>query len=227
MISLIIPTYNESENILTLVNGVKESFAKNSITDFEIRVMDDDSPDGTAEKVKALNDPRVKVINRRGRPRGLAAAVIDGFKEASGDVLGVMDADLSHPPETLPRLVRAISEGNQIAVGSRYVPGGGIEDWPLKRVVVSRVACWMARPFTGVKDATSGFFLVRASALDGVRFNPLGFKIGLEVFVRSRHGGKIKEVPYVFTDRKKGFSKFNGPIIGCYLKQLFSLWHER
>ena len=107
------------------------------------------------------------------------------------------------------------------------MPQGGVKDWPLKRVIVSRVACVLARPLTPVKDATSGFFLVRKQALEGVRLSPVGFKIGLEVFARAKHQGKIKEVPYVFTDRKKGFSKFNAPIIGCYLRQLVSLWHEK
>ena len=227
MISVIVPTYNEAENIGALISRICGALQAASLDDFEILVMDDDSPDGTAARAAELKNPNVKVVNRRGRPRGLAEAVLHGFGEARGEFVGVIDADLSHPPEILPALVVSLREGNNLAIGSRYIRGGGVQDWPLKRIVVSRVACWMARPLTRVKDATSGFFFVRKSALDNVRLNPMGFKIGLEVFVRARHEGKIKEVPYVFTDRAKGMSKFNGRIIGSYLRQLVSLWNEK
>lgn len=227
MISLIIPTYNESKNIVPLIHAVQNEFKKASIYDYEILVMDDDSPDGTSDKVNALKDSRVASINRKGRPRGLSAAVIDGFKEAKGDVLGVMDADLSHPVEALPALARAIEAGENIAVGSRYIPGGGISNWPWKRRVTSRVACYLVRPITSVKDATSGFFFIRRSALEGVSLSPLGFKIGLEVFVKAKHGGKVREVPYVFTDRREGQSKFGMRVTMEYLKQVVLLAARR
>lgn len=223
MISVIVPTYNERNNILDLIRQIEEVFSGAAVPDFEIIVMDDDSPDGTASLVLESGDSRVRVVNRKDKVRGLSAAVIDGFKEATGDIIGVMDADLSHPPVLLPRLVGAVREGYNLAVGSRYVPGGGIRDWPFKRVLVSKVACWLARPVTSVKDPTSGFFFLKRAILENVPLNPLGFKIGLEVFVKSRHENKIKEVPYVFTDRKKGVSKFNLQIIVCYLQQLFYL----
>ena len=227
MISIIIPTYNERENIARLVPSVKESLGSGSVTDYEILVMDDDSPDGTAERVNEMRDPKVRAVNRRGKTRGLSAAVIDGFREARGEILGVMDADLSHPPQLVPLLIAAIFEGSNVAVGSRYVPGGGVRDWPFRRALASRVACWLARPVTLVKDATSGFFFVRRSVLENVTLNPMGFKIGLEVFVRSRHENKIKEVPYFFTDRTLGESKLNGRVVGCYLDQVFSFMKER
>ena len=222
MISIIIPTYNESKNIPGLLREIERELSASGAGSFEILVMDDDSPDGTAQVVNGLNDPVVRAVNRRGRPKGLSASVIDGFREAKGDMLGVMDADLSHPPAVLPKLIRAVQEGENLAVASRYVPGGGIRNWPLKRVIASKAACWMARPFTRVKDATSGFFVLRRSILDGVALDALGFKIGLEVIVKSRHGGKIREIPYVFTDRRQGQSKFGLYIIYCYLKQLAS-----
>ena len=227
MISLIIPTYNEKENVLELIRRAEEVFLRAGEAEFEILILDDDSPDGTSQVVLELKDPRVRLVNRRGRPRGLSAAVIDGFREAKGEIIGVMDADMSHPPEVLPSLIRAIREGYSVAVGSRYVPGGGIQDWPAHRVFASRLACMLAGPLTPVKDATSGFFFLKKTALENVKLDPLGFKIGLEVFVRSKHGGKIKEVPYVFTDRRAGMSKLKLPVIGCYLKQICILLKGR
>jgi len=227
MISVIIPTYNERQNATGLIGRLCEVFAAASISDFEILVMDDDSPDGTAAAVNALGNPRARAVNRKGRPRGLSYAVIDGFKEAQGDILGVMDADWSHPVETVPLLVRALEQGSEVAVGSRYVAGGGIHNWPAHRVFISRTACRLARPVTPVKDSTSGFFFLRKRVLENVDLNPLGFKIGLEVYVKARHGGKVREVPYVFTDRKVGKSKFGPYIIGCYLKQVLLLMKNR
>ena len=224
MISLVIPTYNERENILELIRQVEKSFASAGMNDFEILVMDDDSPDGTARAVNELKHAKIHAINRKGKPRGLSAAVIDGFKESKGSMVGVIDADLSHPPEILPRLVEALRDGGyNIAVGSRYVAGGGIRHWPVKRVVTSRVACWLARPLTRVRDATSGFFFLKKSVLEDVVLNPLGFKIGLEVYVKGRHSGRLMEVPYVFTDRREGVTKLNTGTMLIYLRQLFSL----
>ena len=226
LISIIVPTYNERNNIGRLIPAIEKNLDQASVGEFEILVMDDDSPDGTSERILEMKDPRVRLVNRRGRPRGLSQAVLDGFGEARGEILGVMDADLSHPPETLPSLIAAVREEYLVAVGSRYVPGGGVRQWPWRRVVTSKIACWLARPVTPVKDSTSGFFFLKKSVLEGVVLNPSGFKIGLEVFVRSKHGGKIKEVPYIFTDRKEGVSKFNGRVAACYVKQLFSLMRE-
>jgi dolichol-phosphate mannosyltransferase len=227
MISIIVPTYNERKNIVRLIMEVESALIQSSITDFEILVMDDDSPDQTADHVIALKDPKVRLVNRRGRVRGLSNAVIDGFREARGEILGVMDADLSHPPAAVPSLVEALAGDTLIAVGSRYVRGGGIVNWPLKRRIVSRVACWLACGITPVRDSTSGFFFLKREVLGGVTLDPYGFKIGLEVFARTRHAGKIKEIPYVFTDRREGQSKFGPSIITTYLKQLVHLAGEK
>lgn len=223
MISIIIPTYNESANISHLLRSLDEELLRSGYRDYEILVMDDNSPDGTGESANRMGNPRVRVINRQGKPKGLACSVIDGFSESRGEILGVMDADLSHPVSAVPALIRAIEQGARLAVGSRYVRGGGIEDWPWSRKLSSRVACWIAKPLTSVRDATSGFFFLRKDVLEGVSLNPLGFKIGLEIVVKAKHGGRVVEVPFVFTDRKKGESKLNLNIIFCYLKQVTGL----
>jgi dolichol-phosphate mannosyltransferase len=226
-ISIVIPTYNESENIPILLSGLKKVLSESSIENFEILVMDDDSPDGTCQVVQRLGDPRFKAINRRGKPRGLSYAVIDGMGEAKGHIVGVMDADLSHPCEAVPRLVQALKQGANLAIGSRYVKGGGISNWPFKRRLASRVACLFGRLVTPVKDCTSGFFFFRQSTAKGLSLNPRGFKIGLEMFVKSPHQNKIVEVPYVFTDRQKGQSKLSGFVISCYLHQVWTLFFQR
>ena len=228
MISVIVPTYNEGANIAGLIEAVKQALDQAALSDFEILIMDDDSPDGTAALVNGMKDPRVHAVNRKGRPRGLSAAVIDGFGEARGGLLAVMDADFSHPPDVLPRLFKALlEEGADLAIGSRYVPGGGITNWPWKRRVTSRVACWLARPVTRVKDATSGFFALKKKSIEGVSLNPWGFKIGLEVAVKARHGGRFKEVPFVFTDRRAGESKLGTGVMFLYLKQLLAIFFSK
>ena len=145
--------------------------------------------------------------------------MLAGFAQARGDVLVVMDADLSHPPEAVPRLALAIEEGADLAVGSRYVAGGGTEDWPLRRRVVSRAACLIGNVLVPIRDCTSGFFAIRRSALEGVTLNPIGFKIGFEVMARARYK-KAVEIPYVFRDRELGKSKFGRREVMQYLVQL-------
>jgi len=145
--------------------------------------------------------------------------VIAGFNESRGDILVVMDADLSHPPETVPALVKAIDDGADLAVGSRYVKGGATMDWPLRRRVVSRVACLIGNVLVPVRDATSGFFAVRRTAIDGVRLNAIGFKIGFEVIARARTK-TVVEVPYTFRDRELGASKFGRREVVQYLQQV-------
>jgi len=193
---------------------------------WELIIVDDGSPDGTADLAESYADVHpVKVVRRPGKA-GLASAVLAGFAQAQGDVLLVMDADLSHPPEAVPRLAAAIEDGADLAVGSRYVKGGGTEDWPLKRRVVSRAACLMGNVLVPIRDCTSGFFAIRRSALDGVKLNPIGFKIGFEVMARA-HYTKAVEVPYVFRDRELGKSKFGRREIGQYLVQLGQVARDR
>src|SRR5438309_2688038 len=216
VISVLVPTYNEAESLPPLVERLGAAMSGHT---WELVVVDDGSPDGTAEVANRLSARHPVWVVRRGGKAGLASAVIAGFKESRGDILVVMDADLSHPPETVPALVKAIDEGADLAVGSRYVSGGAVKDWPLRRRMVSRVACLMGNVLVPVRDATSGFFAVRRTALDGVHLNAIGFKIGLEVIARAK-AKKIIEVPYTFRDRELGASKFGRREVREYLKQL-------
>ncbi|MBV8498785.1 MAG: polyprenol monophosphomannose synthase [Candidatus Eremiobacteraeota bacterium] len=223
--SIVIPTYNEAAGIGKLLRALNATFEANAL-DGEIIVVDDNSPDGTGDVVEQLSrELPVRCLHRSGK-LGLSSAVIEGWKMArpQSAALGAMDADFSHDINALPRMVKALESGEYgLAVGSRYVAGGGIVNWPKRRVVTSLVACWLARPLTRVKDVTSGYFLVRRDAIEGVRLDPIGFKIGLEVIAKARYGKAI-EVPYVFTDRISGESKLNQREIFNYLRQLGRLY---
>jgi dolichol-phosphate mannosyltransferase len=226
--SIVIPTYNEAGGIERLLRALDGVFKAHGL-DGEIIVVDDNSPDGTGAIVDRLaSELPVRCLHRPGK-MGLSSGVIDGWKSARTEsvALGAMDADFSHDINVLPDMVRALESGNYgLAVGSRYVAGGGIANWPKRRIVTSRVACMLARPLTNVKDVTSGYFLVKRGALDGVQLDPIGFKIGLEVIAKGRYG-KAVEVPYVFTDRVVGESKLNQKEIFNYLKQLRKLYATR
>jgi dolichol-phosphate mannosyltransferase len=218
--SIVVPTYNEAAGIERLIEAVTAVFKANAL-DGEIIVVDDNSPDGTGRIVDRLSESYpVRCLHRPGK-QGLSSGVIEGWKlsRADSEALGAMDADFSHDPKVLPQMVRALEEGYELAIGSRYVPGGGISNWPTHRKITSLVAIALAKPLTRIRDITSGFFLVRRSALEGVELDPIGFKIGLEVIAKARYR-KALEVPYVFTDRVSGASKLNQGEILNYLRQL-------
>jgi dolichol-phosphate mannosyltransferase len=223
MVSVVVPTYNEAGSVPKLAERLHTALGAR---DWELVIVDDGSPDGTADIAAALA-PRIptNVVRRAGKG-GLASAVIAGFAAARGDILVVMDADLSHPPELVPALLSAIEDGADLAVGSRYVAGGRVEDWPLKRQIVSRVACLMGSALVPVRDATSGFFALRRSVIDGVTLNPIGFKIGFEVIARGRYRSVV-EVPYTFRDRELGASKFGRREVGQYVVQLGQIARDK
>jgi dolichol-phosphate mannosyltransferase len=225
--SIVIPTYNEAGGIERLLRALNEVFKEHAL-DGEVVVVDDNSPDGTGAIVDRLaSELPVRCLHRPGK-LGLSSGVIDGWKFARPDseALGAMDADFSHDINILPKMVQALENGYGLSVGSRYVPGGGITNWPKRRIITSKVACMLAQPLTRIKDITSGYFLVRREALEGVQLDPIGFKIGLEVIAKA-HYGKAIEVPYVFTDRVVGQSKMSQKEIVNYLKQLGKLYAAR
>ncbi|MCL4498883.1 MAG: polyprenol monophosphomannose synthase [Chloroflexi bacterium] len=222
MVSIVVPTYKEAEGLQSLVEQTFTALSGLPIAG-ELIIVDDNSPDGTGEVADELaRRYPVKVVHRPGK-LGLASAVMDGFAVAEGDILGVMDADLSHPPSLLPAMIAAIVErGADLAVASRHVRGGGVKNWPRRRQAISSFANLLARPVTAIHDATSGYFLIRRRAIDGVKLEPIGFKIGLEVMVKANYR-TWEEVPYIFTDRRYGQSKFNKREVLNYLLHLGAL----
>ena len=226
--SIVVPTYNEAGGIERLIVSLDEVFRAHRF-DGEIIVVDDNSPDGTGAIVYQLAQTYpVRCLHRPGK-MGLSSGVIDGWRFArpDSDAVGAMDADFSHDVNALPAMVAALASGDfGLAIGSRYVPGGGIENWPMHRKITSLVAIALAKPLTSVRDITSGFFLVNRRALDGVDLDPIGFKIGLEVIAKA-HYGRAVEVPYVFTDRVAGTSKLNQNEIVNYLRQLGRIYRGR
>ena len=226
--SIVVPTYNEAGGIERLIVSLSDVFAANQL-DGEIIVVDDNSPDGTGAIVDRLAATYpVRCLHRPGK-LGLSSGVIDGWKFArpDSDAVGAMDADFSHDVKAVPAMVAALASGEYgLAIGSRYVPGGGIENWPMRRKITSLVAIALAKPLTPVRDITSGFFLVSRRALEGVELDPIGFKIGLEVIAKA-HYGRALEVPYVFTDRVAGTSKLNQSEIFNYLRQLVRIYRGR
>jgi dolichol-phosphate mannosyltransferase len=225
-LSIVIPTYNERARLNELVAAVFDVFARCRI-DGELVIVDDNSPDGTGALADELTRHyRIHVVHRSGK-LGLGTAVVDGFRVARGDVLGVMDADLSHPPDAIPRLLRALDERDaDLAIGSRYIPGGATRNWPLVRRAMSRFACLLARPITAARDATSGYFLIRRESVQDVEIAAGGFKICLELLVRGRVRS-IVEVPYEFVDRAAGESKMSWREAAGYFRQILDLWNYR
>ncbi|MGE0494813.1 MAG: polyprenol monophosphomannose synthase [Vulcanimicrobiota bacterium] len=225
VVSIVVPTFNESGAIEALIRSV-DAAMKSAEIEYEVVVVDDNSPDGTADLVEGLAGEFPVMVVRRAGKLGLSSAVIDGWIAAQGDLLGVMDADGSHDEKILPAMVHSILEGEaDVAVGSRYVRGGGCGDWPMHRQLISRVAVLMGRIFCPVHDLTSGFMVLRREVVVGVPLDPIGFKIGLEVLVRGRFE-TFTEVPYVFKDRVKGRSKLGYQEVYAYLVQLSRLFRH-
>jgi dolichol-phosphate mannosyltransferase len=221
MISIIIPTYNERENISKLVPEVFSVLERAGLRG-EVIVVDDDSPDKTFDVVKTLSKKYDAKLVLRKKNKGLSSAVIEGFKHAKGAIVGVMDADFSHPPGSIPDMVKAL-EGSELVVGSRHVKGGSIREWSRRRKLTSRVAMLLARPLTSVKDPVSGFFFFRRGVISGVKLSPRGFKIGLEIIVKGKYN-KVREVPFVFENRRAGSSKLGSGVIKDYLFHVLSLY---
>jgi dolichol-phosphate mannosyltransferase len=227
MISLVIPTYKECQNVEPLVERAGTALAATG-EEFELILVDDASPDGTAEEVSRLqaDRPWLKLLRRKNE-RDLSTAVVAGWRLAQGDVLGCMDADLQHPPELLPHLLRRLRRDDcEIVVASRQVPGGGVSQWSLLRRLLSWTAALMATftlPGTlgTVHDPMSGFFLLRRSVLKHAVLNPIGYKILLEVLAKGDYA-HLAEVPYIFEERRGG-SKAGFATMLKYLAHLLRL----
>jgi dolichol-phosphate mannosyltransferase len=229
--SLVAPTYNEAANIAPFLARASAVLEARLPGRYEIIVVDDDSPDLTWQAATAAAKalPAVHVI-RRQNERGLATAVVAGWKKARGDWLGVIDADLQHPPEILVQLLDAMNNGADLAVGSRNAAGGGVSTWSVWRRLISRSAQAVGRialpAARRVSDPMSGLFVVRRAAVDVAALAPRGYKILLEVLVRGR-ATTIIEVPYVFEERTRGGSKATAAIYVEYLAHVWALRKTR
>ncbi|MDO8303741.1 MAG: glycosyltransferase, partial [Sedimentisphaerales bacterium] len=212
-VSIIVPTYNEKEHIASLVADLYSQIQ----APLEVIVVDDASPDGTANIVEKLSYPNLRLIRRKSR--GLAAAFHRGILEADGDIIGWMDADMTMPPRVMDQLISQLDE-NHIAIGSRYVEGGSDNRHPL-RVQASRAINWLARTVLGgpIQDYDSGFIAIKREVFDYVTLIPFGYGDYFIEFIYDAHraGLKIKEVGYAFRDRSVGISKSAPSLLGFFV----------
>ncbi|MFQ5489333.1 MAG: glycosyltransferase [Phycisphaerae bacterium] len=226
-LSIIVPTYNEAGNMPELLRRIARVVTERDIP-CEVLVMDDSSPDGTAEAAKATDVPIVvRVVERTGE-KGLSPAVVEGISLARGQYILVMDADLQHPPESIPDLLEAIRADAQFVIGSRYVSGGTSDDFTFYRRVNSRAATLLSAPLIGsrVRDPMAGFFCFRRELVAGAELNPVGYKIGLEILAKCRPDN-VEEVPIKFAARHAGDSKMNFGQQVDYLRHLRRLYDWR
>ncbi|MBW4607607.1 MAG: glycosyltransferase [Hassallia sp. WJT32-NPBG1] len=228
LLSLVIPTYKERDNISNVVRILSQLLDESIPGDYELIVVDDDSPDRTWEVAESLRrEYRQLQVMRRQNERGLSSAVIRGWQAARGRVLGVIDGDLQHPPEVLTQLLRAIQKGADMAVASRHVDGGGVSSWSFVRRFLSRGAQLLGLIILPdvlgrVSDPMSGYFMVRRSSIAGATLNPVGYKILLEVIGRGKVR-EIAEVGYVFCERVQGESKVTSKQYIDYIHHLVRL----
>jgi len=221
MLSIIIPTFNEAQNVQEIIKRTQDTLNPLNI-DYEILIVDDASGDGTADRAAKSLGTSGKVIRREGVSRSLSLSVLDGITQARGEMIVVMDADGSHPPELIPQFVKEIGNDHDLVIASRYCKGGGSSGFPLIRKLGSRFACLIGSIATPIKDNTSGFFCIKKDVLEGVTLTPKGFKIGLEVFVKAKVKS-FKEIPYIFVNRKIGKSKLKANTVWQYFCQVNEL----
>ena len=229
-ISIIIPTYNESQNIINILKSIGSNLPKNLLT--QAIIVDDNSPDGTGKIVedylknlKKMADYTIEIIHRKAKD-GLGSAILNGIQHAKGDTIVVMDSDFSHPPQIIPKLIESVKKYKfDIAVASRYIKGGNIQGWSLKRKIMSKFATLIAKKGLGItaKDPMSGFFAFKKNILNGLNIDAIGYKILLEILVKTKNV-TITEIPYTFQDRELGSSKLNLKIILDYFKSVWKLY---
>lgn len=222
-LSVIVPTYNESKNIEVLTIRVFDSLKKCGIK-AELIIVDDSSPDGTAQVAdKMAKDYPIRTYIRTKR-EGPGPAILDGIRLAEAPIACVMDGDLSHPPEALPEMYKLIKEGKALlVVASRHTKGGGTSEWVWYRKFFSWGARLLGKFLTPVRDLTSGYFMFDKKILDGAEINPIGCKVGLELMVKGNHQGKVLEYPIVFVERAVGESKMGWSETQRYLRHLLAL----
>ncbi len=228
-VSIIIPTFNEAENICDIIKSIKNNLSEINV---EIIVVDDDSPDGTGaiveDYIHSITENHrhsISIIHRKTR-KGLSAAILNGVEKSNGRIVVVMDSDFSHPPDVIPKMLDKIEETQcDVVIASRYVQGGNIEGWPIKRKLISKAATEIAKKGLGVEanDPMSGFFAFKKNLIKDISFDAIGYKVLLELLVKSSDVN-IQEIPYTFTDRKFGTSKLGSSTILDYCKSVWKLY---
>jgi len=229
-ISIIIPTYNESRNIIQILKSIGENLPKNLTA--EAIVVDDNSPDSTGKiveeylkNVKKIAGYTMDIIHRTSK-NGLSSAILSGIQRAKGDTIVVMDSDFSHPPQIIPKMIESLKKYQcDMVIASRYISGGKINGWTLKRKIMSKVATQIAKKGLGVKtkDPMSGFFAFKKNILKGINFDAIGYKILLEILVK-KSGIDVKEIPYTFENRSFGSSKLDRSTVTDYFKSAWKLY---
>jgi dolichol-phosphate mannosyltransferase len=228
-LSIVLPTYNESQNIARMLDSIAETLPAGIAA--EIIVVDDNSPDGTGDianqHAKNIGNEKlhIEVISRPDK-QGLSSAILAGVQSAAGDIVVVMDGDFSHPPQTIPHMVEELKDSKyDIVVASRYVKGGSVIGWPFKRRLMSRGATKIAQGALGiqVKDPMSGFFAFKRHIIEGIKFDAIGYKMLLEILVKTK-GARVKELPYKFTNRSTGASKLDSSVVFDYFRAVWRLY---
>ena len=226
-LSVILPTYNESQNISTMIDSIADALPRGMRA--EIIVVDDSSPDGTGDIAQShahsLGNRGIQIeVIRRPAKMGLSSAILAGANSASGEVVVVMDSDMSHPPQTIPHMLDEIKKCD-IVVASRYVKGGAVAGWPFKRKIVSKGANKIARYSLGIriKDPMSGFFAFKRHIIHGIKFDAIGYKMLLELLVKAR-GARVTEIPYTFINRQFGKSKLDSKVAVDYARAVWRLY---
>jgi len=229
-ISIILPTYNESQNILDMLKSIRENLPNEVST--ETIVVDDNSPDGTGllveehiRNLRKIADHTIDVIHRKTKS-GLGSAILNGIQKAKGETILVMDTDFSHPPQIIPKLIESIKKYQyDIAVASRYIKGGKIQGWSLKRKFMSKFATLIAKKGLGIDthDPMSGFFAFKRNIIKGLNIDAIGYKFLLEILVKTKDV-TIKEIPYTFQNRELGSSKLGIKTIFDYYRSVWKLY---
>ena len=229
-VSIILPTYNESQNIVNILKSIRENIPKEIYA--ETIVVDDNSPDGTAKivedyisSIKKIAENTIDIIHRKAK-NGLASAILKGIQNAKGETIVVMDSDFSHPPQIIPKMIEAFKQYQcDLVVASRYITGGNIQGWTTKRKLMSKIATVIAKKGLGVKikDPMSGFFAFKKNIIKELNFDALGYKFLLEILVKTK-GINVKEIPYCFENRKFGSSKVDSSTILDYFKSVWKLY---
>lgn len=241
ILSIVLPTYNEAKNILKLIEAIRHNIPSNVLG--EIIVVDGNSPDGTgrivedyANNIDTLHDNDhqqnnssrsiVKVVHQENR-NGLISAILQGVNVAKGENILVMDADFSHPPEIIPRMLGSLLDSDcDLVIASRHVKGGSVVGWPIKRRIISNGANKIARhslKIGDIKDPISGFFAFKRKVIERITFDTSGYKILLEILVKASNIN-VKEIPYTFINRQQGESKLDSKVIFDYIKAIWRLY---